>query len=214
MTMPRRVTVVSPHPDDEAIGCGGTLLRHAADGAQVRVLFLTSGEQGGHGAPPAETGPRREAEARRAARVLGVAAVEFWREPDGALAASRRVVARLREHLREFRPQRLYVTHPGEMHADHRAAVRAVRRALPPPPAGAVPPEVWLYEIWTPLSRLDEIVDISAHAARKREAIRAYASQCSVLRFDEAALALNRYRGEYHSWPGGDYAEVFARQRP
>ena len=214
MTAPRRVSVISPHPDDEAIGCGGTLARHAADGAEVRVIFLTSGEHGGHGAPPAQTAARREAEAHAAAQVLGVAAIEFWRARDGALAASRALVERLREHVERFAPGRLYVTHPGEAHADHRAAARAVRRALAAAPHGAALPEVWLYEIWTPLTRPDEIVDISEHAERKREAIRAYASQCEAMRFDEAALALNRFRGEYHSWPGGDYAEVFARMRP
>jgi hypothetical protein len=36
----------------------------------------------------------------------------------------------------------------------------------------------------------------------------------SALRFDESALALNRFRQEMYSWPGGDYAEVFERLRP
>jgi len=44
-----RVLVISPHPDDESIGCGGTLHRYATEGATVKVAFLTSGEQGGHG---------------------------------------------------------------------------------------------------------------------------------------------------------------------
>jgi LmbE family N-acetylglucosaminyl deacetylase len=70
-----------------------------------------------------------------------------------------------------------------------------------------------MYEVWTPLQRIDEIVDISPYVKTKRAAIRAYKCQCDVLAFDEAILGLNRYRGEMHSWPGGDYAEIFCRLR-
>jgi LmbE family N-acetylglucosaminyl deacetylase len=70
-----------------------------------------------------------------------------------------------------------------------------------------------MYEVWTPLQRMDEIVDISPYVETKLAAVRAHKSQCAVLRFDEAVQGLNRYRGEMHSWPGGDFAEVFARMR-
>ena len=58
-----RVLVVSPHPDDEAIGCGGTLCKHVLAGDSTRIVFLTSGEQGGHGRPVEETIRLREHEA-------------------------------------------------------------------------------------------------------------------------------------------------------
>ncbi len=38
----RRVLVLAPHPDDETIGCGGSLVLHAAAGDPVRVIFLTN----------------------------------------------------------------------------------------------------------------------------------------------------------------------------
>jgi LmbE family N-acetylglucosaminyl deacetylase len=209
----KRILVLAPHPDDEAIGCGGTLRRHVEGGDAVRVVFLTSGEKGGHGRTEAETVRLREREARAAARILGVKAVEFWREPDGGVRATPGAVRRLRATLRTWKPDVVYVPHEREMHPDHRGAVRLLKAALPARGRANARPDVLMYEVWTPLQRMDEIVDISAQMQTKLAAVRAYRSQCAVVGFEAAVRGLNRYRGELHSWPGGDYAEVFARMR-
>lgn len=206
-----RVLVVSPHPDDESLGCGGTVSKHVEAGDSVHAIFLTSGERGGHGRPPEETARIREQEARAAAAILGLACVEFWRERDGALRASRRLVDRVRSTLHSWHPELIYVTYDRDLHADHRAAARTVQRALSAPACSDEHPTVLMFEVWTPLQRIDEVVDISAHLERKLAAIRAHASQCNIMRFDEAFRGLARYRGEMHSWPGGDYAEIFTR---
>src|SRR6185295_6400655 len=113
---------------------------------------------------------------------------------------------RLRALLMAFRPDTVYVPHDREMHRDHRGAVRVLRAALA---ASRAPrPDVLMFEIWTPLQRLDQITDISEHMETKLRAVRAYRSQCAEVGFVEAVRGLNRYRGELHSWPGGDYAEV------
>ena len=205
-----RVLVVSPHPDDESLGCGGTLHQHVVHGDVVRAVFLTSGEQGGHGREREETARLREREATTASGILGLAHIEFWRQPDGALRTSGVLVDRLRRTLREWRPRFLYVTHEHEQHPDHRAAARLVRRAITGGRFRMTPPTVRLFEVWTPLQRIAEVVDISSSIEVKLRAIRAHRTQCRVMRFDEAFLALSRYRGEMHSWPGGEYAEVFA----
>ncbi len=206
-----RVLVVAPHPDDESIGCGGALAAHVADGAEVHALFLTSGEAGHPKIPADVLGPQREAEAQAAADVLGLASVEFWRVPDGRLRAGEVLVDRMAATLRAHRPAVVYVTHPGELHADHRAAARLVRRA-----AGRVDraPELRGYEVWTPIHQLDHVIDIGEHVERKAEAIRAHASQAELMDFAEAALALARWRGELYSWPEGDHAEVFVNLEP
>jgi N-acetylglucosamine malate deacetylase 1 len=204
-----RILVLAPHPDDEAIGCGGTLLNHLRQRDEVRVIFLTSGERGGHGLSEAETIRVREREARAAGKILGVRQLEFWHLPDGAVQATRAATARLAQTLKTFRPETIYVTHPQEMHPDHRGAARLVRAALRG--RRGAKPEVLGYEVWTPLQTLSHIVDVSPFMAKKLRAIRAYRSQCAVVGFEAAARGLNRYRGEMHSWPGGDYAEVFTR---
>ncbi|MBW3623992.1 MAG: PIG-L family deacetylase [Armatimonadetes bacterium] len=208
-----RVLVISPHPDDEAIGCGGTLRKHVVEGDQVQVIFLTSGEKGGHGCPPEETRRIRERESEAAAQVLQIDGIEFWREPDGAVQARSSVVRRLVDKLETWRPSVLYVPHPLEKHPDHRAAVRMVRQAVSNSAGKGSRPEVWMYEVWTPMPTMDHIVDITPYIEKKLEAIRVYRSQCDVLRFDDAIQGLNRYRGEMHSWPGGDYAEIFTEMR-
>ncbi|OJF14711.1 PIG-L deacetylase family protein [Couchioplanes caeruleus] len=211
--MARRILVVSPHPDDETVGCGGALRLHALAGAQVRVVFLTSGEAGGHGLDPAETRRVREAEAQAAAAALGLAGIEFWRLPDGRLTATRSLVARLRELISDFQPEVIYVPHDGEQHPDHRAAARLVHGATTRLNGAVEPFRVLMFEVWTPLADLDELVDISPVIDTKLAAIRLYASQCRVLRFDDALAGLARYRGEMHNWPGGDYAEAYREPR-
>jgi N-acetylglucosamine malate deacetylase 1 len=201
----KRVLVVGAHPDDEAVGCGGALRRHVLDGDQVSAVFLTSGEAGGHGIDrPGET---REREARAAAGILGIGELQFWRQPDGRLSARGELVRRLAALIASSRPGLVYAPHGGDDHSDHRAASRIVRRALAMT-APAV--ELRCFEIWSPLAQIELLVDISEVIEDKLRAIRAYRSQCAVMRFDDAFSGLARYRGEMHSWPGGPYAEAFS----
>lgn len=206
-----RILVLSPHPDDESIGCGGTLCGHVAAGDDVRVVFLTSGERGGHGTTSEATRRIREAEAAAAARVLRVASVDFWRQPDGALRANPPLRNRLVALLDAWAPDVVYTSHPGEAHPDHRASARVLAGALAA--CRAPKPLVHLFEVWTPITRIDHVVDVTRWMPTKLRAVRRYRSQCSVLRFDDAVAGLNRYRGEMHSWPEGEFAEVFASMR-
>jgi LmbE family N-acetylglucosaminyl deacetylase len=100
----------------------------------------------------------------------------------------------------------VYAPHLAEMHADHRATARITLRAV-----NGLALETRFFEVWTPLPRMDDVVDITRHIDVKLAAIRAYESQCRVLPFDEAFRGLARYRGEMFSWPEGQYAEVFVR---
>lgn len=206
----KRVLVLSPHPDDEALGCGGALCKHLAEGDSVAAIFLTSGEAGGHdNASAEETGLTREREARAACALLGVTDLEFWRLPDGKVASDAANIERLVRSLAEHAPDIVYAPHAREGHPDHGATFELIRAAVSDSRLTVSALEVRLYEVWTPLQRMDLIIDITPFIEMKVSAIRAYASQCRVMRFDDAARGLARYRGEMHSWPGGDYAEVF-----
>src|SRR4051794_19754367 len=107
------VLVIAPHPDDEAIGCGGALCLHARRGDRVSVVFLTSGELGLKHLPKAKAWSIREQEARKAAKVLRVSRLHFLRCSDWTLDQEFRKAAKLlRPILKQAQPGLIYLPHP------------------------------------------------------------------------------------------------------
>jgi LmbE family N-acetylglucosaminyl deacetylase len=213
MFMPASVLVIAPHPDDEAIGCGGAICLHRQRGDAVRVVFLTSGERGIDGLAPDAVRTIREAEARHAADVLDVEGVEFLRLPDlglgGAIEPGKRELGRI---LEQQAPDLIYLPHPDEAHPDHQAALPLVCAALACLDGRPALPELGAYEVWSPMGRHDWVEDISGFMARKLRAIRCYRSQLRTFRYDQAVRGLNRHRGVLAA--GSRYAEAFRYVAP
>ena len=190
------VLVIAPHPDDEAIGCGGTICRHADTGDRVEVAFLTSGELGLKRLAREQAWAVREAEARAAAQVLGVASTHFLRQSDWLLNDSVDAAAAALAHVIDgCRPERIYLPHPADGHPDHRASIDIIRAGLRACAGGKGACELWAYEIWSPLPECDRAQDVTACMARKLAAVRCYRSQLEQYRYDHAIRGLNRYRG-------------------
>jgi LmbE family N-acetylglucosaminyl deacetylase len=117
------------HPDDETMGTGGTVARHARAGIDVQLICLTRGEAGWldrTAGDPAALAQTRTTELRRAAAILGISAVELWDYPDGRLANCRRaeVVARIVGQIRRTAPSVVVGWGPDGAygHPDHIAA--------------------------------------------------------------------------------------------
>jgi LmbE family N-acetylglucosaminyl deacetylase len=183
----RSVLALAPHPDDEVLGCGGALARHAAAGVAVRVAVATDGAFGETGRARGKLAERRRAESRAAASILGYPEPEFWGLPDHGLVYGEPLVQRILDALGDA--DLVYAPALTEMHPDHRAlgmaAVEAVRRR-----PGV---RIALYEVGVP-QRPTLLLDISDLAARKREASRAFASQLERQDYDDHIAALNRFR--------------------
>jgi LmbE family N-acetylglucosaminyl deacetylase len=201
------VLVVAPHPDDESIGCGGTICLHRLRGEPVRVVFLTSGERGIEGLSAESACKLREDEAVEALAVLGVEGMDFLRLPDLGVSGVIEVGARrLAAILQEHRPGVIYLPHPEEAHPDHEAALPLVRAGLALRGDGQGP-ELRGYEVWTPLTVYDWPEDIDAVMRTKLRAIRCYRSQLRAFAYDRAMRGLNQYRGCLAA--RCRYAEVF-----
>jgi LmbE family N-acetylglucosaminyl deacetylase len=200
------VLVLAPHPDDEAIGCGGALCRHADKGDRIVVVFLTSGELGLKHLAREMAWSIREKEARNAAKILGAAELHFLRGPDWMTGGhKRKLAAALRPILQREMPQLVYLPHPCEWHPDHKAALPIVRAALK---QVKIPkPLLRTYEVWTPLTEYDHVENISAVMSRKLRAVRAHRSQIGEFDYVRAARGLNQFRGATAAKCA--YAEVF-----
>jgi LmbE family N-acetylglucosaminyl deacetylase len=134
------VMAIAAHPDDIESWCGGTLARAVDGGATVRLLLVTSGDKGS--SDPDDTlqsvAERREAEARAAGHVLGLADVAFLRYADGEVENTRELRRELVAWIRAWRPDVLFAHDPEHpeppyiFHRDHRAVGRAALDAVYP----------------------------------------------------------------------------------
>jgi len=177
----RRWLVLAPHPDDEVLGPGGALAAAGRRGVILRVVVITDGSAGGVG----ENLPaRREEESRRAAAVLGIPEPRFLRRRDRSLIADSKELAEdLSRELIDFRPDLILAPSPVELHPDHRAIALTLINLvgggrLGEPLFEAIRhSHLVFYEVATPMTAPNRIVDVTSTVELKREAAREFASQ-------------------------------------
>lgn len=156
-----RVVVLAPHPDDELIGCGGTLCRLLSAGAEVSVLHATDGRRlhSLRDLPDARRKTVRLEEAARVAAALGAQLV-LWQQEDGRLQCARETIAELARLLGELRPTHVFTPFLGDPHADHRTVSRILGGALA---VARLQTQVLQYEVWS-LVPANLYCDITAQA--------------------------------------------------
>ena len=210
-----RIVVVAPHPDDEVIGCGGSLVKHARAGHAITVITISRRVRSRVEEDITDADYRIESES--AHRILGVRRHVALDLP-GRSPSATEVTAKLVTEFRINPPEILYVPHDNESDADHRQTNTAALEALwmaqslyfnEQGPAISPPQLVLGYEIWTPLSRFQYVEDIGDDAIEKKvEAMQCYRSQMRHAPWDAAIRGLASYRGV--TTRGGGHAEVFA----
>lgn len=198
----KRVLVLSPHYDDEVLGCGGLVAQLSRAGGRVRTLFLTDGSGGDQveAAARESYGRRRRREAEAAAEVLGVAELGHLDLPDGGLEQRLDVlIEALTAQLDEVAPDLVLAPSPLEVTTDHRAAFAALHGALAGIRSGH---RLWrlveeltvlLYEVNHP-AYSDVLVDVSREREVLERAMACYPSQQERHDYLGAALGLRRYR--------------------
>lgn len=225
------VLVVGPHPDDQELGMGGTIALLAAQGHKVTLLDLTDGEPTPHGDPAT-----RAREAADAAAILSappphandVTRIQLGlknRYVEHSIEARHKVAGVMRAVQAEI----VFVPYAVDVHPDHRAGTRIVEDArfdaklttLDLPGDRGRPPiyPKWLFHYYATHLRIvpnpSFLIDVSAHAEQKKQAILAYKSQFVINEKNRQVVdwldAAGRFLG---SRIGVAHAEAFFAQEP
>lgn len=222
------VLVIAAHPDDEILGCGGVMAKHAKAGDTVQSVILaegsTSRDEHRDRARHADQLSQLAQAAAAACEVLGVNPPILLDFPDNRMDGGERlnVTKAVEKCMADFQPDVLYTHHIGDVNIDHRVIHEAVIPAARPLP-GAGLSTLLFFEVassteWQPPGSAPPFVpnwfvDISDVLERKLAALECYASEMRDwphTRSLKAVEHLARWRG---ASIGVDAAEAFVLGR-
>jgi LmbE family N-acetylglucosaminyl deacetylase len=207
-----RILVVAAHPDDEVLGCSGTLAKAIAAGAEVAVLFLGEGisarfpvGQYDNEEFRAQTRVRMEG-AREALKVLGITDYVFGERLCGQFDTYPliSIVKDIECKLEQFKPHLLFTHNPAEVNIDHRLTYEAVEVACRPT-RYFIATQIYTFEIpcsgsWTFESTFkpNVFVEVSGYWDKKLAAWACYEGEARPFPFPrsiEGLRTLAQYRG-------------------
>ena len=209
----KNVLVVAAHPDDEVLGCGGAIARHAADGDAVTVLILAEGSTSRSAVRDREAAAAELSELAKAANkanaLLGVSTVLLRDFPDNRMDSVDLldIVKSIEAVMSTRPPDVVYTHHAGDVNIDHRRIHEAVIAACRATPGQSVR-QLLYFEVpssseWqtpgsAPAFQPHVFINIESTLARKLEALDCYASEMRDFphpRSNRAVEALARWRG-------------------
>ncbi|MDR0220327.1 MAG: PIG-L family deacetylase [Lachnospiraceae bacterium] len=219
----KRVLVVAAHPDDEVLGCGGTVRKWSNSGAHVFALILAQGmaARGGEGGEALQASIEAlRTQAKAASALAGYKDITFENLPDNRLDSVDLLdIAQIVEHyIDKYRPQVVLTHHHGDLNIDHRLCFQAVLTACRPQPGSAVR-EVYTFE--TPSATewnfpyykngfsANYFVDISETLEAKLEAVACYTTEVRPSPHPRSLEALRAIASRWGSVAGLAYAEAF-----
>lgn len=217
------VLVVAAHPDDELLGCGGTVARLAKEGHSVFIAILgegiTSRPVKREDADPTALRDLKKCSCR-VADLLGVKELSMHGLPDNRFDSLNLldVIKTVEGLIDRFLPDAVYTHHGGDLNLDHQIVNRAVLTATRPV-VGQPVRELYAFEVassteWAfqqlaPVFKPNVFVDIEATLALKLEGIRMYESEARGFPHPRSTEALTAIAHRWGSVIGKSAAEAF-----
>lgn len=187
----KKILCFAPHPDDEILGCGGSLIKAIEKGYSVSICYLTYGEQGSPLYPLQKLKKIRKKESLAVCKFLSILAknIYYLGIPDNKISCyDFESMKKIIVLLRKIKPDLVYIPSEMENYHDHQQANLLIQRALGMSGSNNFKKqgeEAWwvgdvlAYEIFTPIGRYQYTEDISDVINKKIEALKLYKSQTS-----------------------------------
>lgn len=186
------VLIISPHPDDETLGCGGAIIKMLSSLVNIEVVLLTDGNGGGR---IKDISRIRKEEFMKARFVLGYQIFDILDYPDGQLVEYQKELSeRLHKILFEQAPKLVLTPYLLDHTADHQNANIALMKALKNVNQADI--VVGMYEIWTPIANPNCYINITNEYPQKLMAMECYQSQEEYYGIIHKAKALSTFRAK------------------
>ena len=126
-----KILVIAPHPDDEVLGCGGTLKKLADSGNEIHLVIVTKGYTPDWSEKMIKTRPDK---VKKAAELLGISEISFLNFPTAKidLVGLKELSDKLTSIGRRFKPDRVFIPFWGDLHQDHQLISKASLIAFRP----------------------------------------------------------------------------------
>jgi len=203
------ILVISPHPDDEMIGCGGTLIKLIQEGSRVSIVQLTDGSNTAvlKDSPEHIRKTVRLDEAKTVAKNLGFFELFLFKEPDSHLTCTRNNVEKLSEILDRLKPRIIFIPFMNDTHADHIVANEILGMSLKKSFLNLKDVQVASYEVWS-LVPPNTYCSIDNQFDRKADMLRKYRTPMKLVDYVRFCESLNAYHA-YTLLGKKGFAEVF-----
>ena len=131
------ILVIAAHPDDEVLGCGGAIIKHAKEGDKVCICILTDGTKTRY---PKSMAKQLKKEALKCAKMLGISKVIFKSLPNQLLdtVAITDVIKTIEKVIDETKPDIVYTHAKNDLNRDHRLVYEATLVATRPIPGNKI----------------------------------------------------------------------------
>ena len=227
-----KVLIIAAHPDDEILGMGGTILKHAKNGDIIRTIYLATGitsrrSLGQTNSVKYDVTKKEKNEmqnqinelrknAKKANDILNVNSIEFYDFPDNEMdtVSLLKIVKTIENEIQKFKPKKIYTTHKGDLNVDHQITFQATLTACRPGTSSVK--EILSFEVpssteWNyPISFTPNLfIDISKELSKKLKAMACFKNESRKFPHPRSSKNLESIAYRWGSVSGTQAAEGF-----